>query len=295
MSDTTRIGGYGGYTGLPHQRQRSASLARFRKRRSPGDIVSGVFVRHESADTGWAHLEGEELLAMLPPEGPRPELGSTVYFYVESLFPEVVLRMLPASDPGIALFLAAGSRPLSRQAAHYASARDKLDALLGPGGWRDVAASAPLPVRKDLFAAFVASRPEAFAAYAESVLHGRMLLRAARSTGLVFFRHMPWLAPALHGVEVAFGEANGLSVLAGARLGDGSAVRVQGWFDKGMFRYRVVFSGDMPETSHPVEEVGGTSAVCLGCSGKTAVADVVGEILSSLSGAVGNQRYSRKL
>jgi hypothetical protein len=100
MNDASRIHGRGaGFSGFDRCGRPRGDVARFRQGRAAGDTVRGVFLRAETADRGWFNLEGEELLARLPPEGPRPAPGDAVLFVLEALEPEPVLRLLALYGP----------------------------------------------------------------------------------------------------------------------------------------------------------------------------------------------------
>ena len=294
MSDGTRISGYGSYAGFSQQRERSASLERFRRGRREGDIVSGVFLRFENDHAGWAQLEGEELLAALPPDGPRPDIGAPVYFRVEALLPEVVLRMVSATDPAVEVALAAGSRPLAQHAALYASARDTLDTLLHTALWPSVPASATLFERRQAFVAFVASSSDALEAYAEGLLRARTLQRAASLPGLAFFRHLPWLCPALRRLEVAFQTGGDAPVRAGGTLPNGVCLLVRGRIEKAVFRYRVEYTGAVQVAPEAAKNIPEASIFCLGMTQTARAEDVLGHILASAASS-GGSGYRRKL
>lgn len=231
MSGTSRISGHGGQPG------RSASLARFCRGRAAGDVVSGLFLRQETESLGRAMLEGEELLAYMPEGGVRPVAGERVFFRIESLHPEVVLRLLSGNDPTARLSFLLPSLPLGQEAGLYVAARDRLDALLRR---RVPAQEQPDPaLRREAFARELAQDPAAFAAFAETRARSRALCRAGAGAGLVFFQHMPWLSRAVSGLEVSLWNKSEASVFACAALGNGDRLLLRGNVENGVLRYRL--------------------------------------------------------
>ena len=304
MSGTSRIGGYGGNFGGGGREGRSASLARFCRGRKQGDVVSGVFLRLESENLGWALLEGEELLAHLPGSGPRPEEGSQVFFRIESLAPEVVLRMVPGDAVEARLAVIAPSLPLSQEGALYVTARDKFDALLA-ASLPEESFPAAAADRREAFIAAVAANPALFAAFAETTARSRALLRAASGAGLRFFRHMPWLSRAVAGIEVSFWEKGESPILVGATLPGGDRLLVRGSLDEGVLRYKadIIPLAGAAKKLPPAERAFARTArtVCAldpaGTYERAETADVVGRILSLAAGAgfAAAGRFSRKL
>ena len=277
MSGSSRIGGsgsYGGYGGLSRQGGRSASLERFRQGRKVGDVVSGVFLRFENDTFGRALLEGEELLAHLPAEGPRPKEGEAVFFCVDALAPEVVLRMVSSVDPLARLSLVLPPVPLSQEVALYTAARDTVDTLLAvSGALRGKTGTAA----RDAFIDAVANSPAMAEAFAESRARSRTLVRAASRAGLACFRHMPWLCPGVTALEVSVWDKGESPVLAGGTLASGDRVLVSGSFENGTLRHRL--------TVIPVS------------GGANTVPDIVARILvqTALSGGAAVGRFSRTL
>ena len=298
MSGTSRIGGYGGQPG------RSASLARFCRGRAAGDVVSGLFLRQETEQLGWAMLEGEELLAHLPEDGVRPVAGEQVFFRIESLHPEVVLRLLSGNDPMARLSFLLPSLPLGQEAGLYVAARDRLDALLGrraPAQAQPDSAS-----RREAFAGELGQNPAAFAAFAETRARSRALCRAGAGAGLIFFQHMPWLSRAVSGLEVSLWNKSEAPVFACAALGSGDRLLLRGNVKNGVLRYRlgVVPAGGAtafaPERFKPargaaVEYRGLDPRSRSGSTGQAA--DLVGRILALAadSGTIAAGRFTRKL
>ncbi|MDR2893172.1 MAG: hypothetical protein LBV80_08840 [Deltaproteobacteria bacterium] len=165
-------------------------LLRFKRGRRPGDIVRGIFLRLEGAapGTAWVNLEGEELLAELPPDlaelsrlilagrgvGATPtgvteadfplRAGSDCYFVLEKLDPEPVLRMLELGTEHVS---AAHGEP-----AEYIKSREQ--ALIF---WRNIA---------DLPPAQLAARYAMTRTALDHTLHERLwpLLRKAASLKL---------------------------------------------------------------------------------------------------------------
>lgn len=306
MSGPSRIGGYGGYPDSGGRRDRSVSLARFRRGRKQGDVVSGVFVRRETEALGWALLEGEELLAHLPEDwgtsGTGPVPGDRVFFRVEALAPEVVLRMLTPTDPLARLAAILPSVPLAQEAVLYVAARDRLDAALSASGNWDSAllSTQDVAVRERAFIDLAAANPSVLAAFAETAARARSLCRAGASAGLVFFRHMPWLGPGLDQVEVSLWRDEKTPVIAGARLISGEKLLLRGEMREGIFRYRLSIAGPTagggrfsPGRTAASEYLG---AVPGGASG-VQTPDLVGRILALAadSGAMAVGRFSRKL
>lgn len=238
MKGSSRIGGsgfYGGHGGFSRGEERGGARERFRRNVKAGDVVSGVFLRFENERFGWAFLEGEELLALLPAGGPRPKEGERVFFRVEALAPELVLRMLPSSDAAARLSLALPPAPLSQEAALYLAARDALDALLaGEENFRRASGAEA----EKAFVKAVAANARMAAAFAESLARSRRLARAASSAGLLFFRHMPWLCPRVRALEVSLWAGEGPPVVAGATLPSGDRLLLSGMLEKGAFRHQ---------------------------------------------------------
>lgn len=309
MSGTSRIGGYGGYSGTGGDSGRSAALARFCRGRKKGDVISGVFLRQEAEDLGWALLEGEELLAHLPAEGPRPAPGDRVFFRVASLTPEVVLHMLAADDPLARLSVILPSVPLAQEAVLYVAARDRLDALLEPVFRQDARLFAdPDPERRK--AAFInraAADGSLFAAFAEALARSRALERLAAPAGLILFRPMPWLCAGLSRVEVSFWRSGEAAVFAGARLPSGDSLLLRGDMADGVLRYRLSVTGHGGGNG-PVRFSPGRTAYAeyRGAEGRKPgapatppgrAADLVGRILALAadSGSMAVGRFSRKL
>lgn len=304
MSGTSRIGGYGDFSG-DGRGGRSASLARFCRDRKTGDIVSGVFLRLETENLGWALLEGEELLAHLPAEGPRPETGSPVFFRIETLRPEVVLRMLPGDSPAARLAVAFPSLPLSQEAALYVAARDSFDAALAA---HPVPGTVPhgVQARGEAFIAHVSRSPELFSAFVEAQVRSRALLRAGSSAGLIFFRHMPWISPALSGLEVSLWSKGDASVMAGGTLSGGDMLLVRGSMHGGVLRYRLAVAPAKGAAARGVPHGGSPpggaaeyqGALAVGGPGTSGQAvDLVGRVLALAadSGSMAVGRYSRRL
>lgn len=306
MSGTSRIGGYGGYSGSGDTPGRSAALARFCKNRKRGDVVSGQFLRLETEGLGWALLEGEELLAHLPEDGPRPSPGDRVFFIVESLYPEVVLRMVTPENPLARLSVLLPSVPLAQEAALYMAARDRLDALLVPvlKHAPDLFAAPEPEARRAAFAECAAADAALLEAFAETFARSRALERAASPAGMVFFRHMPWLCGGLSQVEVSVWRTGESPVFAGARLLSGDRLSLRGEITGGMLRYRLGVSSPggrvvsvrcAPAPTASAAFRGVDASGPAGASG--CAADLVGRILALAADsdniAVG--RFSRKL
>ncbi|MDL2209259.1 hypothetical protein LJC26_00425 [Desulfovibrio sp. OttesenSCG-928-O18] len=301
MSGTSRIGGYGGQTGTGRQSGRSASLARFCRGRAVGDVVAGVFLRQETDQLGWALLEGEELLAHLPQEGARPAAGEQVFFRIEALNPEVVLRLLPGNDPMAQLSFILPALPLGQEAVLYVAARDKLDALL----LRRPSAEEPSDpaLRREAFAGELARNPEAFAAFAETRARSRALCRVGASAGLVFFQHMPWLSRAVSGLEVSLWSKGEAPVFACATLGGGDRLLLRGNMENDRFRYRlgiVPVGGATAFAPERFAPAGKADAEYRGLDPRSrsgAALDVVGRILALAadSGSMATGRFTRKL
>lgn len=290
MSGSSRIGGSGspgGSGGLDRRGDRSASLERFRRNRKVGDVVSGVFLRLETETSGWTRLEGEELLARLPAEGPRPQEGETVFFRIESLAPEVTLRLLPSADPLARLALVLPPVALSQEGALYIAARDKLDSLLaGSGALQGKSGD----TARAAFIDAVAGSSAMADVFAESCARSRSLVRAASRAGLTYFKHMPWLCPGVTALELSLWEKGESPVFANATLPSGDRVVVRGSFESGTFRHRLhvipvssAAGGGIWQNRHAV-------------SGESA-ADVVGCILARAARAGGTTigRFSRTL
>ena len=307
MSGTSRIGGYGGYSGFSGQGGRSASLVRFCRGRKQGDVVSGVFVRKETDILGWALLEGEELLAHLPEkwgtEGEGPSPGDRVFFHIESLVPDVVLRMLPVDDPLARLSVILPSVPLAQEAVLYVAARDRLDALLSASPqWKAQASSSTNPdALKETFINCVADDEAMLDSFAESLARSRSICRTARSAGLLFFRNMPWLGPDLGQVEVSLWQNGKTPIIAGARLDSGETLLLHGSMQGASFRYRVDVAGQgmlsgkfSAEHTDVVEYMNSMSG--RGIHGGQPL-DLVGRILALAadSGSMTVGRFSRKL
>ncbi|MDR3074165.1 MAG: hypothetical protein LBV01_05525, partial [Deltaproteobacteria bacterium] len=280
------------------------SLARFCRGRKIGDIVAGTFLRRENDALGWALLEGEELLARLPSEGPCPLEGERVFFSVEALAPEVVLRLLPGTDPLARLALALPSLPLSQEASLYAAARDRLDALLAAED--EAPPSGGCAARREAFAARLGRRPALFSAFVETLARSRALRRAAAPAGLLFFHHLPWLSRAVSRLEVSLWNREDSPVFAGALLPSGDRLLLRGSVEKGLLRYRlgIVPAGGKGGAAPGDLRLPATSlAECLGPWPERGsrppgqAADIVGSILAlaaeSDTMAVG--RFSRKL
>ena len=249
MSGSSRIHGSGGYAGTPgDQPSRSASLARFCRGRKRGDVVSGVFLRMEADNLGWALLEGEELLAHFPETwgegGSCPLPGDRVFFRIEGLVPDVVLRMLQATDPLARIASLLPSRPMAQEAALYTVARDAFETLLSPCLIAEPGLfAAPDPVvRKTAFINCVASDAVLLGAFTETLARSWAMCRVASSAGLVFFQHMPWLCAGLTQVEVSLWQEGETPVLAGARLPSGDRMLLRGAMEHGEFRYNLSVS-----------------------------------------------------
>jgi hypothetical protein len=273
-------------------------------------VVSGVFLRLETESLGRALLEGEELIAHLPEnwreEGNRPSPGDRVFFRIEALRPEVVLRMLPAADPLARLAAVLPSVPLAQEAGLYAAARDAFDTLLAgflektPGMF-----SAPEPtLRKTAFIDLVTTHSALLGAFAETFARSRALCRASASAGLLFFQHMPWLSGGLTRIEVSLWSGGDAPVFAGARLPSGEDLSLRGTMEDAVLRYRLAVSGPEGGASRPRFSPGWTTAVeYRGADGRARApssahaADVVGRILASVadSDTAAAGRFSRKL
>lgn len=305
MSGTSRIGGYGGFSGSGGKQDRSAALTRFCRGRRVGDVVSGVFLRMETEDLGWALLEEEELLAHFPAESVRPAPGDRVFFKIDSLHPEVVLRMLTRESPLARLLILVPAVPVAQEAGNYATARDRLDALLAAAlRGRPGLFSNPDPVkRKAAFIDLAASEPAVADAFAETLARSRALGRAAAPAGLVYFRHMPWLSGTLSRVEVSLWEGGESPVFAGARLPTGDSLLLRGEMAGPVLRYRLIVTtpgGGSGGTR--IAPASGRFAECRGMDGygrarPGRAMDLVGRILALAadSGSIAVSRFSRKL
>ena len=307
MSGTSRIGGYGGNFGRDHGSGRSASLVRFCRGRRQGDIVAGTFLRIENDTHGWALLEGEELLAQLPADGPKPVVGAQVFFRIESLVPDVILRMLPNDDPDARLSFSMPSLPLAQEAALYIAARDKFDGLLAARkgrGW-NFPVDASLARRKNIFIDLVAKDPVLFASFAETLARSKSLGHAASGSGLIFFQHMPWLSRAVTGIEVSLWSKGESPLFAAATLPTGDRLLLRGAVENEILRYRVKVlsakggSGVLPGNFAPVHsamaEYKGQEREIFGAP--NASMDIVGRILALVagSGTMATGRFSRTL
>ena len=308
MSGTSRIGGYGGYSGSRDTPGRSAALARFCKGRKRGDVVSGRFLRQETEELGWALLEGEELLAHLPEDGPRPSPGDRVFFVVESLHPEVVLRMVAPENPLARLSVLLPPVPLAQEAALYIAARDRVDALLLPVLKRtpDLFAAPEPNGRKAAFVECAAANTALLEAVTETLARSRMLQRAASPAGMVFFRHMPWLCGGLSQVEVSLWRSGESPVFAGARLPSGDRLSLRGEMAGGMLHYRLGVSSPEGGTAHsramsvryaPARTASAAFRGVDASGGAGRAVDLVGRILALAadSGNIAVGRFSRKL
>ncbi|CAK7047853.1 MAG: hypothetical protein DELT_00905 [Desulfovibrio sp.] len=300
MGGSSRIGGtgaYGGYGGMAGRQGRSASLERFKRNRKVGDVVSGVFLRLETESLGWALLEGEELLAHLPAEGPQPKERETVFFRVESLAPEVVLRMLPASHPLARLSLVLPPAPLSQEAGLYIAARDKLDSLLATAQTtaQTTGGLAAPSLTQNAFIDAVAGDPGMLSAFAESMARSRALERAAAPAGLVFFRHMPWLCPTVSSLEVSLWSKGESPVFAGCVLPSGDKMLLRGSLENGSLRYRVSVIPASSGSAAPPDWRG--SPGYKRPAAPKEMADVLGRILAQAFrvGGVAMGRFSRTL
>lgn len=307
MNGASRIGGRSGQY-RPATRGggdgRSASLARFRRGRKVGDVISGIFLRRETETLGWALLEGEELLAHLPDEGLRPAAGERVFFRVESLEPEVVLRLLTGDEPAARLAFLLPNLPLGQEAVLYTAARDRLDALLAADGpWTEAADTA---LRREVFIGRIAQNGAMLAAFVETRARARALCRAGAGAGLLFFQHMPWLSRAVSGLEVSLWSTGETPVFATAVLPSGDRLFVRGAMEDSVLRYRlgVAPSGSAagvaaerfsPAAQRPGEHGSAESQGFFVASGNGA--DLVGRILARIAEAGGANvgRFSRKL
>lgn len=248
MSGASRIGGYGGASGSSRQRDRSVALTRFCRGRKIGDVVSGTFVRMETESLGLAILEGEELFAHIPAElvaeGAIPAPGERVFFRIEALVPEVVLRMLSAVDPSARLSSILPSVPLAQEAVLYVASRDKLDSFFAAPALRDAVFSLPdAALRKAAFIRCITGEPVMLGVFAETLVRSRALCRAVSCAGLVFFRHMPWLSGSVSQIEVSFWSKGESPVFAGALLHSGDRLLLRGAMEDGRLRYRLAVSG----------------------------------------------------
>ena len=292
MSGSSRIHGSSGYAGtFRDQPSRSASLARFCRGRKRGDVVSGIFLRVETGNLGWALLEDEELLAHFPETsdggGAYPLPGDRIFFRIEELVPDVVLRMLQATDPLAQIASMLPSRPMAQEAALYAVARDAFEALLSPCfiAESDLFATRDPVARKTAFINCVAADAVLLGAFTETLARSRAMQRSAASAGLLFFQHMPWLCDGLTQVEVSFWREGETPVLVGARLPSGDKMLLRGAMEHGEFRYTLSVSS----------LGGGIAKARTGTS--EPFADMVSRILAAAadSGALSVGRFSRKL
>ena len=227
--DNTRIyGSGGGWKGDTGERRKPArgDVGRFRAAHSVGDVVRGVFLRQEDANTGWVDLDGEQLLAQLPETGPRPLPGEMVFFCIDALNPEVTLRFLAQGSGGAAAYL-----PLSMLAASYSVARERLDAItlerLWPD-WKNLPSNGRPPAR-DVYCRFAGRNDIAFAAYAEAKLYAAALEKACAGAGVLAFHYMPWLMPGARAVEAALlQKGRERRLLVGALLPSGRHLLMDG-------------------------------------------------------------------
>ena len=249
MSGTSRIGGSGGYAGTTGGQSRSGSLARFCHGRKRGDVVSGIFLRMETDDLGWALLEDEELLAHLPENRAkgsiRPLPGDHIFFRIDALAPEVVLHMLSAADPLVRIAALLPSRPMAQEAALYTAARDAVDALLARclGMEPGLFAAPTSAARKEAFIDCLASNAALLEGFTETLARSRALSRAAASSGLLFFQYMPWLCGGLAQIEVSLWRGGESPVFAGARLPSGDRLLLRGTMENGRLRHSLSIVG----------------------------------------------------
>ena len=267
--------------------QRRHNLVRFKKGRRAGDAVKGVFLGLEAAapGTAWINLEGESLLAELPPElaktakliaagkgvGATPtgitekhfplRHGDQCWFVLEQLEPEPILRMLylrPDADIFQVEHELAKARtkvawqelmrqPPAQTAARYTQSRNRLDMLLQQQLWakHDKSVFTFPPERlnnpRRLDAArnatpdfgnlrhFLNHTPAASAALKELTLYRAALLSLLKPYGLISLYHLPWLNPALKGIELALYSIKSASYFTLlAQLPDGSHLEFQG-------------------------------------------------------------------
>ncbi len=271
MAGVSGIRGSGGGTGAGSDFSGGReNAARFKQGRSLGDVVCGIFLRPESGNLGWVDIDGITLLARLPlPENARaedfPPPGTELYFIIEALEPEIMLHL--ASSAGSAASAGAAKRasftlsdfgglPLARQASLYATARDSLDSLLRQQLWPTLQPEGIRPEGPDTaslrkaFISFVGNHARALELYARVRLWSEALVSACRTAGLVYFRHLPWLAPTARAVECALlARDGGREILAGLRPASGAAVMVSGILKEDCFVYTLLLPQSSPTNS----------------------------------------------
>lgn len=201
-----RQGGYqGGYSQSPHTHDRADS---FRKKHHVGQRLTGTLRRWVKGGLAWVRVDGQDLVAELHSQ---PELGATLYFLVDRLVPEIVLREVRPGD----------HYPLPEDPSfllrYYFERREQLDTLLHRTLWHTAACRGEHNSLQ-AFSTFVASTPKALSLFTE-LQRGLQAINGIlqrRNKGRVWYQ--PWRMPAGYGVELHEQEG---AVTLGARLDDG--------------------------------------------------------------------------
>ncbi len=85
------------------QESRAArDLQRFRKKHCPGQQVQGRIVKYQGHRLAWVSLQGFDLLAYLQTSPPE---GKEVWFNIEQLYPQVVLKEQAYRNPGVNVYI----------------------------------------------------------------------------------------------------------------------------------------------------------------------------------------------
>lgn len=172
----------------------------FRARTVVGQRVRGRVTRRESVGLFWIDVKGSELLARLPDD---TEPGTESTFKVESLYPEVTLKMLPAGRNG---------RSQGPQAAirRYWPLRQSLDTRNASLAGREALAGEPdLDRRRRIYLQGIHADTEALLEYLDLLGQLATINRKLRAEGATL-AYLPWLLPGATGQEllVAAGPSN---------------------------------------------------------------------------------------
>jgi hypothetical protein len=270
FSGETRDGGQSGAG-------KKGRLARFRRGRRKGELVSGIFVSLEplSPGTAWVDFEGDKLLALLPEgwaepagrifdgrdaradsggagEGDFPlQPGNLCFFVLEELEPELVLRMLrPEEQIRVgkekpALFEAClnsiSAMPPAQLISRYAGLCARMDSLLRKCRWPDRV----FPCR-DAYVDYIQKEKEALDIYTRLTLYRSAVVRGLKGNGLADLLYLPWLYPGAGCIHMAV-----LTEKWNRRTSGGPAFILQAMYSSGQ---RVQIRGELGQKNPGAEQ-----------------------------------------
>jgi len=188
-----RVDGKGaGFSGERNPgRDRGKRVEQFRRERRVGEEVRGKMLGFEAPGLARVLIEGREMFAKV---GGNPVPGQIMLFLVVALYPEIVLKELPAKGRA--------TRDMAPLANELDRRRAALEALLG-----ETAQPQPedLPAdilkRRTMFLSRLESTPKALALFKEIQAVCQEANAFLAQGGRGRFHYLPWLLPGMAGQE----------------------------------------------------------------------------------------------